>query len=266
MSESVKKTYDERAEEYEKTIEKNFYKICDVITWKYLKPYLPKSRKAVVLDAGGGTGRWSIPMAKMGLNIVLVDISGGMLNVARRKIKKAGYEDKITIKKGDITKLEYPDETFDLVFCEHVIFLIEEPVKAIQELGRVLKKGCPLIISYQNVYVGIMECLKSKDMNSIMRVLNADGLIRIDRRQMEGIGRGTTPTEFRKMLVENGFEVEKIVGKGVTITGLPVEYLFGNQLDESDFFRNILKIELTLCEKRDALGLAGHLQAVAYKK
>ena len=40
----------------------------------------------VVLDAGGGTGKWTIPIVEKGLKVVLYDISREMLNVARRKI------------------------------------------------------------------------------------------------------------------------------------------------------------------------------------
>ena len=60
MSELVKKVYDKKAETYHKDLEKNFFKVYDIITWKYLEPYLPENGDAVVLDAGGGTGRWHI--------------------------------------------------------------------------------------------------------------------------------------------------------------------------------------------------------------
>jgi len=262
MSELVKKVYDEKAETYDEEFEHSFFKVYDVITWKYLEPYLPKNTDAVVLDAGGGTGRWSIPMAKKGLDVVLVDISEGMLDVASRKIKGAGLEDKITIEQGDISKLEYPDETFDLVFCEHALFLFEEPGKVIRELSRVLKGGCPLIISCPNTYTRTLMILKDKFPKHIDTAMSTmDGSFTFARVKSQCL----TPIGFRKMLKNNGLEVEKIVGKVIAILSWSKKFL-GKKKVSQDLLQRLLKMEMELCERDDALGLAGHLQAIAYKK
>lgn len=67
------------------------------------------------------------------------------------------------------------------------------------------------------------------------------------------------------MLERNGFHVEKIVGKGVTMPLRISKELFMKKEYPKDLFNKILQFELTLCEKPDALALAGHLQAIAYK-
>jgi len=59
---------------------------------------LPKDiDKSLVLDAGGGTGLglWSIKIAKMGYNMILSDISSGMLKIAEEKIKDQNLNGKI---------------------------------------------------------------------------------------------------------------------------------------------------------------------------
>jgi len=269
MSELVKKAYDERSETYDEEFKNNFFKIYDAITWKYLEPYLPKNKDATVLDAGGGTGRWSIPMAKKGLNVVLVDISEGMLNVARRKIKEADLEEKITIKQGDIAKLEYPDETFDLVLCEHVLFFVEEQTEAIRELNRVLKRTNPLIVSCPNTYVQSMYLLKNNYPNLDMAISSLNGkftFLKDDKRELKGVkGRFLSPIEFRMLLEDNGLEIVKIVGKVVTFLGLP-EKSWGDTETPQDLFQKLLEMEMKLCERDDALGLVVHLQAIAHKK
>jgi len=59
--------------------------------------------------------------------------------------------------------------------------------------------------------------------------------------------------------------VEKIVGKGIIISlRMPPETYRKRDYSQS-FLDKILQIELALCEKPDALGLAGHIQAIAYK-
>ena len=55
------------------------------------------------------------------------------------------YDPKAMVKM-DITNIEYPDESFDLVYCSHVLEHIEDDHKAMSELYRVLKKGGQAII------------------------------------------------------------------------------------------------------------------------
>jgi len=64
--------------------------IYDHITWdKTIKPYLSDDRDALILDAGGGTGKWTIPITGLGYRVTLTDISEGMLKVAKQKLAKA---------------------------------------------------------------------------------------------------------------------------------------------------------------------------------
>ena len=52
---------------------------------------------------------------------------------------------------ADITKLDYPDGSFDAVVAANVIHLLDEPYRALAELDRVCKPGGRLIIpTYMN--------------------------------------------------------------------------------------------------------------------
>jgi len=245
-----------------------YYRIYDAITWKYIEPYVPKDPDALVLDAGGGTGRWAIRMARKGCKVILVDISEGMLKIAAEKVKKERLQNKITIKEGDITKTGYADETFDMILCEHALFLFKEPDIVIKELKRILKKKSRLIISAQNRYVQSLSSLSGKpSLDNVDRAfkillsekygsMTKDGKVKIYT---------WTPNEFRTMLERNGFHVEKIVGKGTTMPLRISEKLYMKKEHPEDLLNKILQFELALCEKPDALALAGHLQAIAYK-
>jgi hypothetical protein len=59
--------------------------------------------------------------------------------------------------------------------------------------------------------------------------------------------------------------VEKIIGKVITMPLRIKKELYLKKEYSEDLFNKILQFELTLCEKPDALALAGHLQAIAYK-
>ena len=264
---TIEEYYDKRSSSYESTFDMLYFKLFDVITWKYIEPYVPVDPDALVLDAGGGTGRWAIRIARKGCKVVLMDVSEKMLKIVAEKVKEEGLH-KITIKKGDIAKTDFKDENFDMILCEHTLFLFKEPDILIRELKRVLKRKARLIISAQNRYVQSLACLPEKP--SPDKVNHAlDILLRKKYNTMTKRGKVKiytwTPNEFRTMLERNGFQVEKIIGKGVTMPLRISKELFVKKEYSEDLFNKILQFELVLCEKPDALALAGHMQAIAYK-
>jgi ubiquinone/menaquinone biosynthesis C-methylase UbiE len=207
-------------------------------------------------------------MARKGCKVVLVDISEGMLKIAAEKVKKEDLQNKVTIKEDDITKTGYADETFDMILCEHALFLFKEPDNVIKELKRILKRKARLIISVHNRYVQSLVSLPGKpSLDKVDDALNI--ILRKKYGSMTENGKVKiytwTPDEFRTMLERNGLHVEKIVGKGVTMPLRISKELFMKKKYSDDLFNKLLQFELTLCEKPDALALAGHLQAITYK-
>jgi ubiquinone/menaquinone biosynthesis C-methylase UbiE len=105
----IESYYDKRSKNYYETFGTLYLRVYDTVTWRYLEPYVPTDSNALVLDAGGGTGRWAIRMAEKGCEVVLMDASAGMLRVADEKAKAHGFEDRVSVKIGDITKTGYAD-------------------------------------------------------------------------------------------------------------------------------------------------------------
>ena len=262
--------YNGKSKIYNSEFDSLFFKVYDSVTWKYLEPYIPTKPEAMVLDAGGGTGRWSIQMAKKGCKVFLVDISQGMLEVAKENIKKEEVQDRIVIQKGDITKLDYPNQTFDLVLCEHVMFLFPNPELVVNEMVRVLKRNGLLIISAGNFYVAALKDIPDK-IDEVINLLSEQSHISLKRKQAKVIVKTgpkvhlITPNEFRELLERNGLKIAKIIGKGITMPLRIPSKTYTKKKYSKEQLKKILQIEFALCEKTDALGLAGHLHAVAYK-
>jgi ubiquinone/menaquinone biosynthesis C-methylase UbiE len=266
--ETVASFYDEKAEKYDSVFDTLYFKVYDAVTWRHIEPYVPDSPEAMVLDAGGGTGRWALKLASKGCRVVLMDCSLGMLDVAKKRLQTSTLQNQVTLRKCDITHTSYPDETFDMVLCEHALFLFKNPDSLIGELRRVLKKDAPIVISAQNRYVQALSAVSGKSSEDNMERANQllaseeqewmtkDGSVKVYTH---------TPDEFRGILERNGLRVEKIVGKVVTMPLRIRQELFMEKKFSPDLLSQILQFEFAVCEKPDALGLAGHLQAIAYK-
>jgi ubiquinone/menaquinone biosynthesis C-methylase UbiE len=151
-SKLTKKIYSKNVlREWRRLIKDPFHKLEFDTTMRFLKKYLPK--KGLILDAGGGPGRYTIELAKLGYDIVLLDFTPRNLEFAKRKIKKEKVQGKVKdIIEGSITDLsKFKDKTFDAVLClggplSHV-HPEKQRVKAVSELIRVAKKNSPVFIS-----------------------------------------------------------------------------------------------------------------------
>lgn len=96
-----------------------------------------------VLDSGCGTGNLTVRLAKNN-KVTAIDFSLEMLKVTKEKTK--GFNN-ITIKEGDVTSLDFEDNSFDVVVSVNVLFNLDKPEKAIQETNRVLKNNGSFIVS-----------------------------------------------------------------------------------------------------------------------
>ena len=109
-----------------------------------LKPHHPKR----ILDVATGTGDFAIlaagrlkPDALTG-----IDISEGMMDVAREKVRRAGLEKVITFAREDCTCLSFVEGSFDAVTVAFGIRNFEKLDLGLQEMCRVLRPGGRLVI------------------------------------------------------------------------------------------------------------------------
>jgi len=260
--ETVRQYYDDRSEKYDAEQRLLYFRVYDEITWKHTRPLIPRNADARVLDAAGGTGKWAIPIAQEGPRVVLVDLSRGMLDVTYRKVAQTSLGSRVEIHQGDITKLDFDDETFDMVFCDHALCFVNDMEKAVRELARVLKEGSPIVISAQNRYPLALSILAS-EFEKGARILRGEELFMMQNRVPVHT---LCPQEFRGLLERNGLEVRKMVGKGVVLTSLvlPMERFWTDNYGEA-FASNLMKLEIELSERSDTLALAGHIQAIGYR-
>jgi ubiquinone/menaquinone biosynthesis C-methylase UbiE len=93
-----------------------------------------------VLDVAPGPGYFSIELAKLGpYNVTGLDISHTFVEIASRKAAEAGVQ--VNFQQGNAARMPFPDEAFDFLLCRAAFKNFAEPVRAVQEMCRVLKPG-----------------------------------------------------------------------------------------------------------------------------
>ena len=111
---------------------------------KQLQSYKPQT----MLDIATGTGDFAILAAKMlqPQQLIGADISEGMMEIGRQKVKKAALDNIISFERQDCLNLSYPDNTFDAVTAAFGILTFADLDCGLSEMCRVLKKGGHLSI------------------------------------------------------------------------------------------------------------------------
>jgi SAM-dependent methyltransferase len=93
-----------------------------------------------VLDIGCGSGVFLRLAADRGAKPFGIDASETLVAVARRRVPEAD------VRVGEMERLPYPDDMFDLVTGFNSFFFAADMVAALREAGRVAKPGVPIVI------------------------------------------------------------------------------------------------------------------------
>jgi ubiquinone/menaquinone biosynthesis C-methylase UbiE len=260
---TVKKVYNSISESYDETFAGGFWILYDAITWEYIKEYLPQG-ECTVLDAGGGTGKWTIKLAKRGCRVYLTDLSPKMLEKAKEKIEKEGLSERVHISEGDVCTMDFPSDFFDFVLCEGdpVSYCAENYFQALQELVRVAKPHAIIEVGVDSrfAYVGTFTSQSTEA-----------GLTAFEK----GIAYDPwkapiftfTPRILREELDRCGADLLEIVGKPI-LWDFTASYMedLKNKIENDIEFRNKI-IEFEIALNKEGFGPAGgHLQVIARKR
>ncbi len=133
------KLYSDFAPLYDKVFGKIFYsRLRQVISDLSIPP------GTRVLELGAGTGT-SFPAYPHHCEVIGVDLAPDMLERAREKIQENGWSH-LRVMEMDALNLDFPDDSFDYVTAFHVVTVVPDPIRMMDEARRVCRPGGKIVI------------------------------------------------------------------------------------------------------------------------
>jgi SAM-dependent methyltransferase len=117
------------------------------VVWEVLRGALERRAEAVegagldVLDTGGGTGNFAVPVARLGHRVTVVDPSPDALFALERRAAEAGVTDRVRGVQGDAHGLLGVVEPggYDMVLCHGVLEYVDDPAEGVRNVVGALR-------------------------------------------------------------------------------------------------------------------------------
>lgn len=113
-----------------------------------------------IIDVGCGFGGTAIVLARkfQDSEIVGIDLSEPLLRLASLAAQAANLGERVKFEKSDVHQIPYEDNSFDVVINLNMVHLVENPIKMLNEIERVLvPNGFLFVADIRRSWVGLIE-------------------------------------------------------------------------------------------------------------
>lgn len=200
------------------------------VVWDALRSVLAERTAATrrealdIVDAGGGTGGFAVPLAALGHTVTVVDPSPDSLAALERRAKERGVG--VRSLQGDAADLGelLSRDSADLVLCHSVLEYVEDPISALTAVAGVLRRGGAVSVLAANPVASAIHRALAGQFDEARAVLD-------DPRGSWG-DRDPTPRRFAadtltELLTATGFAVGAIHGVRVFADLVPSRLVDG---------------------------------------
>lgn len=176
-------------------------------------------RTPAVLDVGGGSGVWAVPLATAGCAVTVIDPSPNALAVLRRRAVEAGCAERIVGVQGDTDVLSdlVPAGAADLVLAHGVLEVVDDVASAVRALAAATAAGGVLSVLVANRFAAVLTRAMAgrlADARQLLddpdgRLVGRDGARRLDSERLCAL------------LADAGLALELLQGDGVVTELVP---------------------------------------------
>ena len=237
-------------------------------TWEILERHVP-APPCRVLDVGGGTGVYALPLASRGYEVHLVDPVP--LHVDRaRELSRSSRTPLAGIEVGDARRLNVPDASFDVALLFGPLYHLTDPaerVQALAEARRVLVPGGLLLAAYISRFASACDGIQEGALRDPLFAAI------VDRDLTDGIHQNPTrrPDWFTTAYLHRSEEI----GPEIEAAGLRFDRLLAVEgpgwmnpqldawLDDEPAGERLLQVLRRLETEPTLIGVSAHLIAVA---
>lgn len=125
--------------------------------WAALDPVVGAGRPLRVLDVGGGSGNFAVPLARLGHDVTVVDPSADALATLQRRAGTAGVGERVRGVQGDGDRLhqlldlqEHTEGAYDLALCHSVLEVVDDPAATLGQIAGALRAGGQVSVATVN--------------------------------------------------------------------------------------------------------------------
>jgi len=253
------------ARQYDSIYDDAYWAFHDEITWRQVKPHLPRDATAHCADLGCGTGKWGLKLLKSGYPTTFLDSSAAMIEATRAKTEAMGPRArKATLVVADIADMpQLESAKFYLVTAMgDPLSICSDPPAAVREFARISAPGGIIIATTDNKLAAINYYIERGNLDALetfLKTSKTNWLTKDAREQFELTT--FTPSTLKKLFEQFGFEVIDVAGKTI----LPVREN-RKLLESPDAVDRLIRLEEQLSRDISTAASAGHLQITARRR
>ena len=254
--------HDRVARQYDSIYDDPYWEFHDELTWRMIKPYLPREAHAPCADLGCGTGKWGLKLLKSGYAVTFVDNAAAMIEQTRSKLSAYGPRaQRATMLVSDIADLSaIASQQLALTLAMgDPLSICHDPIAAAREMHRISAPGGVVIATADNKLAALDHFVERGNLDALEEFVRTGrtNWLTADQRERFELTM-FTPATLRRLFENSGFEV-------ISVSGKPIVPVRQNKhlLESEDAAERLLRIESELAKDPAAAARSAHLQIVA---
>jgi SAM-dependent methyltransferase len=195
-----------------------------VVVWEVLRREIDRAAVArprlTVVDVGGGTGGFAVPLAQAGHDIIVVDPSPDALAALTRRAAEAGVAERIQAMQGDADSLAtlVGPAVADIMLCHSVLEIVDSPDQVAEALATTLRPGGAASVLVANRAAAVLARAVAGQLGTATALLtDPDGRAGV----RDTLRRRFDADSATALLVKAGLSVEQVHGVRVVADLVP---------------------------------------------